>query len=362
MRPTAYAIGMYVSYGKRIKAIVVAVLMLIASAVFGLGLGGSAAASEYVYTGAIEHIFTHELVYDTERAFAADNSLRNCFDKDHLTAREFERLLLSLHSNGYALISLDAALGGEPIIMPSGKKPIVMSFDDMTYDTVGRGCIDRIVLDGGKVCDYTARAEKQKTRERENVSILERFIEEHPDFSVNGGRATVCVNGYNGILGYRITPSSKVSDNVMARDTEGCKAVVAELKRLGYTFASHTYYHKYFNSMSYAEVEKDCAMWDEYIKPIVGDTSVLCFPAGEHNAKSGKLEVFRKHGFDTFLCVGAGATKFEREMTGVNFVYRKPFDGTALRLYKEQYAHLVDCEEIYDLARFRPYSYKGGYY
>lgn len=55
----------------------------------------SGAAVEY--TGTVEHIFTHELVYDTEKAFAQGNKLRDCFDKDHLTAKEFGALLNSLY-------------------------------------------------------------------------------------------------------------------------------------------------------------------------------------------------------------------------------------------------------------------------
>lgn len=320
-----------------------------------------AADGREVYDGAIEHIFTHELVFDTDKAFAKSNKLRHCFDKDHMTAKEFGALLDSLYSRGYVLVSLDAAISDKPLMLPKGKKPLVMSFDDMTYDTVGRGCIDKLVLDGGKICDYTANAEPQITRERENVAILEKFIETHPDFSVDGGRATLCVNGYNGILGYRVTPDCRVSQKYMDREIEACKAFVNELKARGYTFASHTYYHSYFNSTTAERLEKDCAMWKKYIEPIVGKTRVLCYPAGEHKAKNDKNAIFKKYGFDTFLCVGCqSATEFEKH-DSARYIYRRPFDGTALRLYGKLYAHLVDTREIYDSARFRPFSYKGGY-
>ncbi|MDE6401528.1 MAG: hypothetical protein K2L54_02845, partial [Clostridiales bacterium] len=110
------------------------------------------------YDGKIEYIFTHELIFDTARAFSPKNSVRDCFDKDHLTAKEFSALLAELYKNGYALISLDRALSTEPLMMPRGKRPLVMSFDDMTYDTAGRGCIDKLVLSNGRVCDYTKSA------------------------------------------------------------------------------------------------------------------------------------------------------------------------------------------------------------
>lgn len=315
------------------------------------------------YSGKVEHIFTHELVFDTAKAFSPKNKLRDCFDKDHMTAKEYKALLGELYQNDYVLIGLDSVLSGEPIVVPRGKKPFVMSFDDMTYDTINRGCIDKLVISDGKIYDYTKNAEPQLSRERENVTILESFIEAHPDFSPGGARATLCVNGYNGIMGYRCTPSSKVSEQRQAADTAECKKLVSALKELGYTFASHTYYHKYFNSCTADMIEKDCAAWREYINPIVGKTRVLCYPAGEHRAKNEKNNIFKRYGFDVFLCVGNFAgTDFERASTDAKYLYRLPFDGTALRLYEKSYAHLADTRAIYDESRFRPFSYNGSYY
>ncbi|MDE6293137.1 MAG: polysaccharide deacetylase family protein [Clostridiales bacterium] len=344
-----------------------AVIIAIVAACFIVGFGfvGRAKAdTELVeYDGKVEHIFTHELVFDTAKAFSPNNSVRDCFDKDHLTAKEFKALLNELYKNNYVLVSLDKVISGESITVPRGKKPLVMSLDDMTYDTVDRGCIDKIIISDGKICDYTKSAQPQVSRERENVTILESFIEQHPDFSHVGGRATLCVNGYNGILGYRCTPDCKVSDQKQAEETEECKKLVAALKDLGYTFASHTYYHRYFNSSSASMIEKDCAAWKKYIEPIVGATRVLCYPAGEHKAKNAKNDIFKRYGFDTFLCVGNFAgTDFERASTDAKYIYRLPFDGTALRLYEKSYAHLADTRAIYDETRFRSFSYKGGYY
>lgn len=331
--------------------------------------GSTATAASYgteervPYDGKIEHIFTHELVFDTAKAFSPNNPVRNCFDKDHLTAKEFKALLGALYDKGYALVGLDKVLSDKPIMMPRGKRPLVMSFDDMTYDTVGRGCIDKLVISDGRICDYTKKASPQITRERENVTILESFIEQHPDFSVDGGRATLCVNGYNGILGYRITPDCRVSDGYMKREISDCAQLVKELKSLGYTFASHTYYHKYFNGVTAEFIEKDCTAWRCYIEPVVGKTRVLCYPSGAHKAKSAKNAVFKRYGFDVFLCVGDFAgTDYEKSCYDARYLYRLPFDGTALRLYRKNYARLVDTKAIYDGARFRSFDYKGSYH
>lgn len=364
--------------GKRnIILSIVAVFAAIAiCAAISIGIGKNVCAEEISYSGVtadtveleqyngkVEHIFTHELVFDTAKAFSPKNSLRDCFDKDHLTTKEFKALLGELYKNDYVLVGLDTAIGGVPIVIPRGKKPLVMSFDDMTYDTRNRGCIDRLVVSDGKIYDYTKNSEPQLTRERECITLLESFIEEHPDFSHDGARATLCLNGYNGILGYRCTPSSNVTKATQEKDTEECKKLIAALRELGYTFASHTYYHKYFNSCTASMIEKDCAVWREHIEPIVGKTNILCYPAGEHKAKNAKNDIFKRYGFDVFLCVGNFAgTDFERASTDVKYIYRLPFDGTALRLYEKSYSHLADTRAIYDDTRFRPFSYKGSYY
>ncbi len=342
---------------------VIAIALISAAALRGVFFYASHADDENTaYDGKVEHIFTHELIFDTAKAFSPKNSVRDCFDKDHLTAAEFKALLGELYKNGYVLVSLDNVINGK-IAVPRGKKPLVMSFDDMTYDTVNRGCVDKIIISDGKLCDYTKNAEPKISRDRENVTILESFIEEHPDFSCDGARATLCVNGYNGILGYRCTPDCNVSEQRQAEDVSACKKLVAELKRLGYEFASHTYYHRYFKSSSASAIEKDCAAWQKYIQPIVGESRVLCYPAGEHNAKSEKNAIFGRYGFYVFLCVGDYAgTDYERASKDAKYYYRLPFDGTALRLYEKPYARIADTRAIYDETRFRPFSYKGSYH
>ena len=55
-------------------------------------------------------------------------------------------------------------------------------------------------------------------------------------------------------------------------------------------------------------------------------------------------------------------TDYEKTARDARFVYRLPFDGTALRLYEKSYARLADTKKIYDNTRFRPFDYKGSYY
>lgn len=89
------------------------------------------------------------------------------------------------------------------------------------------------------------------------VPLIDRFVEEHPDFSYRGAKGIVALTGYNGILGYRTDQSyetrpddldaNKVEwldahpDFSLAKEREGAKKVADAMKAEGWLFASHTW-------------------------------------------------------------------------------------------------------------------------
>ena len=62
-----------------------------------------------------------------------------------------------------------------------------------------------MILDSqGKVtCEYVQQDGSTVTGDYDLVPILNRFIEEHPDFVYKNARPTLCLSGYNGILSGR---------------------------------------------------------------------------------------------------------------------------------------------------------------
>lgn len=316
----------------------------------------------------VQHFFTHELVYSPERAYSDSNYIRKCFDRDHLTTREFSAILEELYFRGYILVNIEDAY-----VFKNGKweekegnlfgdkKPLVLSFDDLTYDTIGRGIVEKIVAKDGEIWDYASCEEVQFTQERDGISILEKFIEKNPDFSYNGARAILCVTGYNGAFGYRVFDGTYLSEQKLEEEKKGLENVVSLLKEKGYTFACHSYSHCNAAYANYSEFQNDLRKWENEIGKFVGETSIYCYPGGNHKAQGANNELLKQKGFNVFLCTGNCLTEKEKFEKGVTYFYRHPLDGTALRLCEEEYSSFFDTRKVYDERRYLPFSYKKGY-
>lgn len=96
-------------------------------------------------------------------------------------------------------------------MLPEGKKPFVMSQDDVCYYPYmdGDGFAKRIVIgeNGKPACEMVMDDGTTSTGSYDLIPLLEDFIQEHPDFSYKGARAIIAFTGYEGILGYRTASS-----------------------------------------------------------------------------------------------------------------------------------------------------------
>lgn len=315
----------------------------------------------------IEHFFTHELVYDAAKAFSSSNSLRQCFDRDHLTADEFKNILQQLYENDFVLVDIFDVyenVGGKLKVKQNldfgGKKPFILSFDDMTYDTRGRGIVDKIVEKDGKIYDFCENESVHMTQERDCITILEKFIEDNPSFSINNARAIICVTGYNGMLGYRVFEGTYLSSDRLQRETQELEQVVSCLKQKNYRFASHTYGHINCKRADLGSFKKDVEKWQNQIGKFVGETNIFCYPGGNHISGSANNEILKNKGFSVFLCTWVRDTQKEDEENGATYLYRHPLDGTSLRLCEQEYANFFSTKQAYDKDRSVSFSNKTG--
>lgn len=303
------------------------------------------------YVGEIAHFFVHEIVRDEDLAFDYNNSLYHHFDKDCITHVEFKRFLEEMYKKDFALVDIYDVVGydgnGTPykkdVIFPANKKPLLLSFDDMTYDSRGRGVCDKIIVDSnGKMASFTKSANPQIEYDKDNISILENFVENHPDFSYNNAKAIICPTGYNGILGYRINwdnPNHKT-------ETQKVKPIIKRLKELGYRFGSHTFGHIQVGYASCNALENDLKKYNEQILPIIEKTDILCFPCGSRTVSEQKIEILKKYGYKIMLCIGLSSdyqSKF-----GTLYLDRKVVDGNALRTFHTYYSQYFDTYLVYD--------------
>ena len=91
----------------------------------------------------ITHIFFHSLIVDSELAFASYKS--SDYDQVMTTIEEFKDIMQSMYDKGYVLISLHkiakmetqpdgtVQMVQQPIYLPRGKKPFVLSEEDVCY-------------------------------------------------------------------------------------------------------------------------------------------------------------------------------------------------------------------------------------
>ena len=315
------------------------------------------------YTGPVEHVFTHCLIAFPELCYSSP-SMTKSLDTDCITPHEFTLILENLYEKGYILIDINLLLdeSGDrdrvaKLMLPRGKKPLILSVDDVVYDArkMHTGMVDKLVVDDrGRVLSYTKTAggDEIYSYENEVFPIVDSFVREHPDFSFQGARGTLCLTGFQGIFGYRTQTGAPEGTDSEA-EKEGALQVVAALKEEGWNFASHGYGHYHMDQIPFSKAEYDTTSWQAEVASLVGPTKVMAWPYGGH-VRSGKLhELLYDTGFRIFCGVGA-KPYLAQEPDGLGiFQDRKALDGYSLRNRREMYMYLFDTEAVWDPLRPR---------
>ena len=253
---------------------------------------------------AVPHLSFQMLVADPARAFV-DEDYGNSYNRNYVTTDEFEKILQQLYDNGYMLVSIydlvDKAEGNYyagTLRLPVGKKPVVLSQvaanyftymtdgnDDGLPDKDGDGFPYCLALDGdGNFISKMFDAEgNEVTGDFDFVTILEKFIAEHPDFSYQGARAILAVTGYDGLFGYRTNPEVRETQGseYYAQQLSGAQKIVDALKAAGYDLASYSYENISYGDSAVELIGGDLSLWAEQVAPILGDVDILVYPYGD---------------------------------------------------------------------------------
>ena len=132
---------------------------------------------------------------------------------------------------------------------------------------------------------------------------------------------------------------------------------MAELKRTGWTFGSHTWGHLSLNSRSYETVTADMQRWFDEVGSLVGEVRVLFYPFGgrldgdDVRQTGPAFQWMQEHGFRVFCSVGIESySKSKGDISAVICDRLHP-DGTTLRSAKsrERYMKFYDAADIIDL-------------
>lgn len=309
------------------------------------------------FTGTVQAIFFHPLVVYPQLAFRS--SLAKGYQDWFITVTEFERMLPQIYANGYILVSpydlfsVDTRNGKQVVVpktllVPPGKKPLLLSIDDLNYYNYMRkdGNCYRLVLDasGNVATDCVTPSGKVVVSEGNGIiPILDRFVAEHPDFSLNGAKGMINETGYQGVLGYRTQAGSP--DRLS--QIQAVKPVIARLKATGWVFASHSWGHLDDSKISYASFVRDTSWWMQQVEPLVGPTSLYVYPFGAAvPPASPKMRWLEDQGFH--MLFGVGPAPYWRWGSDYVALDRVHVDGMSLMTQPKMLAPFFDAATVVD--------------
>lgn len=331
----------------------------------------------------VEHIFFHPVIAYPKWAFfdgPATKSEKEGLDDWMVTVDEYNAILQSVYDKGYILVAIEDVwsevtdesgthMVRNTLMLPEGKKPLIISFDDVNYYKymLEQGFTSKLVVgEDGQIwaeCTDPYTKETFLTQELDATPILDNFVLEHPDFSLNGAKAIIGLTGYQGILGYRTQTDRDVTDPTALaafeanrqKEIEAVKPVIQRLKETGWTFASHSWAHINLSNKSLERVKDDTQRWYDEVGSLVGPTTVILYPYGgrpDGNDWTQTGPVFRylqSTGFRILVSVGVNAFSYVKQDISAVICDRLHPDGTTLRWSRDRYLQFYDAWEIIDL-------------
>jgi hypothetical protein len=299
------------------------------------------AAHLIAWHGPVLGVFVHPLVLDPRLAFTQDR-LGQGFQNYFVTAYEFRRILRGLWRNGWTLVDVHRAAAGD-VRVPRGRKPLVLSEDDVNYYRyfAGRGLARRLVLDAaGEVRAEVVDGHGRRHRTTDDVvPIVDAFVKAHPEFSADGAKGVLGVTAYEGLFGERDLRRPGARMRVTA--------LVDRLRATGWTIASHSYGHIDMSQDSLDVIARDTHRWKQAALPLVGPTDVLIYPFGGRPTDDG-VELLSRLGFGIQLDIDVVARRVRRAHAVV--LSRLHLDGYAFA-DPQRMAPLFSVRAVRDPAR-----------
>lgn len=315
-----------------------------------------------LYQGPIEHIFFHPLLAYPGRAFDNDSQTKG-FNDWFVTVKEFRKILDSLYKNNFILVDIHALyetksengavrLQPKTLLLPKGKKPLVLSVDDLNYYKymIENGTVNKLVLDSGgyiAASSVNSVGEEVISHDNEIIPILDEFVKEHEDFSLNGTKGMINLTGYEGVLGYR---TGELDSPQYENEKNQALMVIKRLKETGWTFASHGYGHLDARKISLGVLERDTERWLKEVEPLIGPTDVYVYPFGSSVLPGDpKFQLLLDRGFHVLCSVGPNPyLKFGQNNIMMD---RRHIDGIALHYQEASLKGFFDSAEVIDSVR-----------
>lgn len=369
----------------------------------------TAAISEYEATKAtcvavdvttVPHIFYHSLLNDTDRAFNVSVLGQGAVDGMNAwmtTVEEFDKITQTMYDNGYVFVRLrDLVVESTDengnvtftpntnLMLPPGKKPVVLSVDDLSYyhSYEPAGFPDKLVFDenGDVKCHYVTADGTEQVGDFDVVPRLNTFLKEHPDGAYKGARGLIALTGYNGVFGYRTDSDYETRQNLLEdqskwldehpdfnRQTEIEEAtkIADAIKESGWEFASHTWGHLSVTGKSVDTLRTDNEKWVNNVQNIVGPVDTIIFAHGndigswEGYTSADEQYVYYKSAGYNFFCNVDSSQPYWVQITS-DYVRQGRIDLDGYLLYQASQGattvldNMFTASEVFDSRRPTP--------
>ncbi|MCD7745288.1 MAG: polysaccharide deacetylase [Lachnospiraceae bacterium] len=336
----------------------------------------------------VTHIFFHTIIWDASKAFDGDQDAEG-FNQYMVTMKEFSAIMKTMYSEGYVLVSMhdmctvneDGTVTEKEILLPEGKKPFVLSQDDVCYYHYmdGDGFASKLVLneDGEVKAEYIEDDGTVLVGDYDLIPWIDSFVDAHPDFSYHGHKGTIALTGYEGILGYRtdevyltqdedrltswqktfLEENPDFDEEAWQAEVDAAAAVADALKADGWEFASHTWGHIDPLAKGLDGTKTDTERWKSNVETIVGETDIIIFAFGadisnwEEYTEDNEYYIYLKEqGYNIYCCVDSSKTYVQFNGTSMR-MGRRNIDGYRMYYNADLLADLFNVSDVWDSAR-----------
>ncbi len=337
----------------------------------------------------VPHIFFHTLVKDSALAFDGDSDEAG-YNQFMTTIDEFNKIIETMYEKGYVMVSLhdmatvdkDGNVTQGQIRLPEGKTPFVLSQDDVSYYHYmdGDGFAQKLIVDkDGTIRNTYVEADGSiSIGDYDMVPLIDRFVEEHPDFAYHGHKGVLALTGYEGVLGYRTDEVYKTKeasrlteyqtkfleenpDFDYEQEVKDARKVAEAMKDDGWEFASHTWGHINPLAVGYDGVVKDTERYKANIEPIIGETDILIFAFGAdigdwqmYSDANEYFTYYKSQGFNIYCNVDGSRTYWVQFGSNYMRCGRRNLDGYAMYYRPESCEDLFNVDDVFDPARPTP--------
>jgi len=293
------------------------------------------------YKGDIEILSFQPLISYPDKVLNKQNPHHSQLDNNYLTINEFNNILHSLYDKNYILIS--PTLLSENTYLPKNKKPLILVLENSHLNSK-LGTVDKLLLNNG-LSTYTSKTHIGDRIQDNNdfITILNNFVDSHPDFSFNNAKALIAIDGKDGIFGYNTQRTNATSKYEIKKALE----VINYLSNNGFEFVSRGYDIDVSDNIIFYTngVEK----WNSNIGSFITPKAFFTDCSIDKLLKyQDKCDLLKKYNFNLFIGIDSINNITFIQQLNANYIGAKKINGTTLRQEINQLSHLFDCEKVYD--------------